>query len=102
MKRILDSYGGKTEIFHKDGDKFHIQIVQDVAPYLRQNAQSRGMQKQGWKGDLHEVAAIPAVVIEQWNKELGDNCLKTKHRKFLVAKLNSNEFRDLRTKEGRL
>lgn len=102
MKRLLDVGGGVTEIYHKDAhdNKFHIQKVQDVTPYLAQNAVERSNQTSGWKADMHKVASIPLVLVEQWWKELGSNPLDKKNRGWLIAKLNSSEFQALRTKDG--
>lgn len=106
MKRLVDINGDTMEIFHKSpgDDKFHIEVVQDVAQYLRANRESQGnhRRRSSWGKGMHKVASIPQVVIEQWWRELGDNPLAKHNRKWLAAKLNSNEFSGLRTRVGRI
>lgn len=106
MKRLVEQRGDVKEIYHKDpGDgKFHIEVVQDVAQYLRSNKESQGDFRRGskWGEGMHKVASVPEVVIAQWWKELGDNPLAKHNRKWLYAKLNSNEYSALRTRTGRI
>ena len=106
MKKLVEQRGDVSEIYHKDPgeNKFHIQIVQDVSQYLRSNREDQGNFRRGskWGEGMHRVASIPEVVIAEWWKELGSNPLSKQNRKWLIAKLNSNEFSGLRTRTGRL
>ena len=104
MKKLLHHENGITTIYHKSGvdSKFTVQRTQDVQPFLENNAKIRSSQSEGWKGDLHEVADIPFIVWEQWWREFGGNPGSKENRPRMLAKLNSNEFSYLRTKEGRL
>lgn len=103
MSKLLSQDGDMGAIHHYSNseDQTIVQTVQDVEPYLRKNAQERS-NGDGWKGDLHKVASIPMVVIEKWQNELGDNPLAKRNRKWLIAKLNNNDYLKLRTKEGRI
>lgn len=106
MKKITEIDGDVREIYHKDAhdDKFHVEIVQDVSQYLRVNKEERNQTERGTpygnKSAFHKVASIPEVVIAQWWKELGSNPLSSENRGWLIAKLNSNEYNKLRTREG--
>lgn len=106
MKIISERDGDVTEIYHKDphDDKFHLQIVQDVSQYLRVNKNERTESGTtfGNKSAFHKVASIPEVVISQWWKELGSNPLSKENRKWLIAKINSSEYSNLKTKEVRV
>ena len=106
MSKPLSQDGDVSEVHHysQSDDQTIIQTGQDVAPDLDRNAEERNQKGGGenWKRDFHKVASIPLVVIEQWTKELGDNPLAKHNRKWFIAKLNSNEFLKLRTKEGRI
>ena len=106
MKRLVSNDGDVAEVFHKSpGDnKFHIELVQDVAQYLRSNKESQGEHRRGskWGEGMHKVASIPEVVLQMWWKELGDDPLAKRNRKWLTAKLNSVEFSSLRTRVGRI
>lgn len=105
MKRVLDHdpHTGLTQEYNSNSDgTFTIRTYQDVSSYLRQNAEARAMSSEGWKGELHEVASIPPLVWHMWWKELGSDPGARHNRKWLAAKLNSNEFLKLRTKEGRM
>lgn len=100
--RLLDSVDGISTYFKSDGGKNYIRRVSDVQANLDKNAQEKSNSSSGWKGDWHKVASIPLIVIEQWQKELGEDPLAKRNRKWLIAKLNNSDFGKLRTKEGRL
>jgi hypothetical protein len=104
MAELLDydDFTGVMSVMEKDGDKLHVNQVQDVEPLLDANQREIASATTNFKGDLHKVASIPLIIIEQWYKELGDNPLDKRNRKWLIAKLNSNEFIKLRTKHGRV
>jgi len=102
--RYLSSDGDMVEQFFFDDmeKKSHIKVVQDVAPYLRQNNLDRTEGRQGWKGEVHKIASIPLVVLEQWRKEIGSDPLDKNNRPWLIARLNNKDWAKLRTKEGRI
>ena len=105
MKKILDydPFNDITQTYHGNNDgTFTIQSSQDVQPYLDNNARVRSVNNKSWKGDLHEVASIPTIVWDGWWRELGDDPGAKRNKAWLIAKLNSNEFAMLRTKEGKI
>jgi hypothetical protein len=55
-------------IFHPDGDKFHIEKVQDVEPILEWNKVARS-ERQNGEFSRHK-ARIPNVIYERWFHEL--------------------------------
>ena len=104
MEEITDINGDMVETFQYDhtSGKSVIKKTQDVAPYIDQNKVERNNQNSGWKGDLHKVASVPLVIIEQWCKEFGCNILQTENRHLLMLKLRDRDNSKLRTKEGRI
>ena len=104
MTDLLDVNGDIIETFHYDEmtGKSVVKKTQDVEPYLDRNQREKNLQSSGWKGDLHKVASVPLVLIEQWSKELGVNILEKANRHLLMLKLNDRNYSKLRTKEGRL
>lgn len=102
--RILDVKGDMIETLHFDEStgRSIVHTVQDVDPYLKAIEAEKQHQVEGWKGDLHHVATVPFILIEQWNKELKCNILEKKNRHLLMLKLNDRNYSKLRTKEGRL
>ena len=107
MERILNlpkSLGG-TEIWYDDfEDKMVVNHVQDVEPLLEAN-KAEYLQDHGrYESDaVNKVASIPLVIVHQWMQEglnIFDNSPET--QKKLMQKLNSMEFRDLRTRPGKL
>ena len=102
--RILDVNGDMREVLHFDesSGKSIIQTIQDVDPYLKAIENKKKEAITGWKGDLHHVATVPLVLIEQWNQEFKCNILDKKNRHLLMLKLNDRNYSKLRTKEGRL
>lgn len=79
---------------------------QDVEPILEYNKEKFNNDSGNWKGDVHHVARIPESVVMQLMQEF--NCTFRQLicdpdiKKKLIAKLNSNDHRFLRTKPGRL
>lgn len=90
-------------LYDEPEDRLVIRRVQDVEPYLEANkTEYNSAPEHGrWKGEFHHAACIPNVIIEQWMKE-GINLFKKEDWPKVRAKLNSNEFRLLRTKPGRI
>ena len=104
MGKLIESDGDVHEIYHKDemSGKFHIEIAQDIEGYLNANKTERNAASSNWKGEWHKVASIPEVTLAQWWKELGSNPLSKENQKWLIAKINSCEYKYLRTKTGRV
>ena len=104
MGKILDINGDMIETHHYDADtgRSIIETTQDVEPYLKQIEDEKKETVSGWKGDLHKVATIPLVLIEQWNQELKCNVLAKENRHLLMLKINDRNYQKLRTKEGRV
>ena len=103
--RLLSHEDGVTRTFHFDemAKKSTIQVHQDVSGYLRQNTRAyNDSTDSNWKGDLHKIASIPVVVVEQWWKELGSDPFSEQNRAWLTARLNNRDFYKLRTKTGRV
>ena len=102
--RLIDSDGTVSTFFHYDDmeDRTFIETVQDVEPILDYNKAL-----QTWDDgysptrELRRVASIPVVVIEQWLRE-GIDVFNPDHKEAVRRKLNSNEWRHLRTAPGRL
>lgn len=104
-KRLLeyDPVTGLTEYFHKTEKGFAIETVQDVEGVIEHNKKALNNDNGHYRhGNFHPVAAIPHIVIEQWRKELGDDPLAKRNRKWLIAKLNDSDNKFLRLKGGRL
>ena len=103
-----DPYTGITETFYQDPMTGIIKVnkSQDTQKVTDNNKIDRTGSRTGWKEDFHKVASIPLVVIDIWREELklmGDrdpNPLAKSNEKWFIAKLNSNDFLKLRTKEG--
>ena len=105
MKKLLNTDGDISSVFHYDHteDKPIIQTVQDVTPYLESNKSQYNEKERHskWREGLGEkVASIPFIVLEQWRVELKDDPLAKRNRKWLRAKLNSNDNKFLRTRPG--
>lgn len=112
MSRLLDidRFTGIVETFKKDDltGKIHIKKSQDVEGLLDLNSADRTSSNNSWRGDMHKVASIPLIFIEQWREELkamgsaNINPLARENKLFFIAKLNSRDWAKLRTKEGRI
>lgn len=105
--RLLDydRFTGISDYYDKVDGKVVIRSVQDVEPMLDHNLVDRNSAQTGWKGDMHKVASIPLIVVEQWTNELKRQGRDPRpfakcNRPFLIAKLNDKSWSKLRTKDG--
>ena len=103
-----DPHTGITETFYQDPLSGIIKVnkSQDTQKVTDNNKNERNQIGSGWKEDFHKVASIPLVVIDIWREELkamggrDPNPLAASNKQWFIAKLNSNDFLKLRTKEG--
>ncbi len=104
MKRLIEQEGGTSRIFHFDHStgESTLQLRQDVEPIFESNKRMLSESSKDWKKDMHHVARIPTVIIAEWSKELGDNCLKGEHRPWFMAKINNSDYSKLRVKAGKV
>ena len=110
MSRFVDydEVTGITETFHKDEVTGQIKVNKSQHTQLLtdNNARERLQSGSGWKEEFHKVASIPLIVIDMWREELkadgrrDPNPLAKSNEAWFIAKLNSNDFFKLRTKEG--
>jgi len=110
-ERILDfdRHSGVIETFQQHEGKNVIRKHQNTNAIIEANRQEMSSNIDGnWKGDMHKVASIPLIVVDMWREELKakgvHDCdpLSTDNRPFLIAKINSSDWRGLRTKQGRI
>lgn len=103
-KRLLDCEDGIStfHMYDAENKKTIIQTVQDVEPILNINKRSLNNSDKNWKGELHHVASVPKIVWERWWRELGSNPGAKENKQWLIAKLNSRDWCQLRVKEGNL
>ena len=85
-----------------DGSKYHVEKVQDVQPILERNKALRN-KDDGFNAarDGRRIASIPMVVIMQWRNE-GFDAFDPNNADELKRRLNSSDWRYLRTSEGAL
>jgi hypothetical protein len=104
----IDDEGDITTKMETRNGKIIVVRSQDVAPYLKQNAEERAAAS-SWrpystgKNQLRKVADIPNVVVEQWLKEgvnvfSDDPDMQRKVRR----KLDDMTNQKLRTMPGKL
>lgn len=105
----VDRFSGVIETFQKVDGKNVIRKHQNTDRIISANMAEMNQQAaNGWKGDMHKVASIPMIIIDQWREELKAknahccNPLSTENRNFLICKINSSEWSRLRTKAGRV
>jgi hypothetical protein len=85
-------------------DALIVKREQDVQPILDANRRAFNDSPEHGryiKGDMHRVASIPNVVVEQWLQE-GINIFDRADWPKVRQKLNSPEYAYLRTKPGRV
>lgn len=95
----------KTNFVVDDGVLYE-QHGQDTTDIIEANKRAYNNSEKAFKGDLHHVARIPEIFVYEFMKEFGctyrqlmcDPVMKQK----MVAKLNSNDYRFFRVKQGRI
>lgn len=103
-----DEYTGITEHLAIRDGKTHIKTTQNISDVIDLNNVNRNEKAEGWKGDMHHVARIPMVVVEQWRNELkakgahDTNPLSSNNKNYFISKLNDFNYSRLRTKTGKI
>ena len=92
---LLDVSPGKHQVFHEEPDEtFTIETTQDAQEIVDSNRRKFNHYGDklsvGKRGDWHQVASIPSVVMEQWIKETNGAVLDDP--KLLAAKLNDPDW----------
>jgi hypothetical protein len=108
-KRLLssDPLTGIKTYHHYDyqSDVTTIESVQNIEPILTMNkeaAKEADYQGNGIKSGWWHAGTIPNIIIEKWLNEDGIDFFNRDHWKAVKAKLNSPEWRYLRTGRGKL
>lgn len=103
-KRILDydPDTGVTDFFEYDEqtDTTTISRHQDVTSILEDNKllqNNEDYTKHGIKNEMWHYATIPLVLIEKWLNEDGIDVFNKNHERKVFQKLNSPEYRFLKT-----
>ena len=100
MKRVISDKRGIKTTMEIKGDKTTISKSQDVTGLLDFNkAKASELGKQIYSDAYNHVASIPAILQVKWLQEEGLNIYNPDHAERLKRKLNSNEYRYLRTSE---
>jgi hypothetical protein len=103
-----DKETGITEHFGVIDGRAVIKTSQDITSIIDDNKRDAGSASSGWAGDMHHVARIPMIVVEQWRNELkasgahDTNPLSRANKQFFISKINNGDFKSLRTKAGRV
>lgn len=107
-RRLLDHdpVTGLTEYHSYDSaaDRTVIETVQDVESILERNKALQSADDAGWSAsrDLRRAARIPDIVILKWRNEEGIDVFDPDHWPAVKRKLNSSEYRWLRSAPGTL
>ena len=91
--------------FDHQTDKTIIHTTQDAEPYLNLNKIRQNdddYSKNGKKNNWWHVASIPIGVQLKWLKEEGIDIFDKNHRQAVKRKLNSSEYKYLRTSTGKI
>lgn len=87
-------------LFHPDGDRFHIEQIQDVEPIIERNKALRSeAQRSDWG---RHVASIPNVILTRWYNELAQGnpnitLFGAEMDEYVARKLKDPEWKYLRT-----
>lgn len=108
-KRVLshDPLTGVTEYFEATPEGFNIHTVQDVDPIIEMNKakQREGRGYYAKDKDMWRVASIPNTVLLDWAVKDGvppGMVFSAEYADRIARRLNSSEFRDLKTADVRI
>ena len=97
FRTLLDTDGVVHEELIEDADGFVVKTTQNVNPILDQNARMRQHQQ---TGNARLVGRIPVILWDRWMKETRGEIM---HNPVLLKqKLNSPEYKRLKTVEGQI
>ncbi len=100
MKRVLSERNGLKTTMEVNGGTTVISKSQDVESLLDFNkTKSNELKKEIHSDAYNHVASIPAILQIKWLQEEGLDIYNPAHAERLKRKLNSNEYRYLRTSE---
>ena len=100
--KILDGVSDVQTEVHQDGDDVILNRVQAIGGILEQNKYDHDNYVAPTKDTgMRRIASIPHVIVEKWIKE-GINVMNPSEndRVKMMLKLNSSEYRFLRTAPG--
>lgn len=103
-KEIIDCHEGVvTEIHYNPSDERWVKNRWQHTDGIISNNKNKKVNNLIDKKDhIYLKADVPVTVIEQWSKELGDNCLKRQYRDFLHKKLNDPDNEMWLTTKGKM
>jgi ureidoglycolate hydrolase len=98
---LSERHGMKVSFIPQNDGTFLIGYAEDVEPHLNHNKAlvSNDDFHKRRKMDMWHAAHIPTTVIMKWLLEDGIDVFNPEHDDRVNAKLNSNEWRYLRTSE---
>lgn len=100
MKKLLSDRNGIKTTMEVNGDKTTISKSQDISAALKFNkAHASELGKKIYSDTYNYAAQIPASVQIKWLWEEGLDIFNPDHAERLRRKLNSNEWKYLRTSE---
>ena len=104
MKRIIDHdpLTGVSTFFDYDHatDTTIVSREQDISAILEANKRLQNDEsytKNGIKDEWWHYATIPNIIIEKWRNEEGIDVFDKNHERRVFQKLNSHEYRYLKT-----
>lgn len=102
-KFLFKSASGITHTMITDENGTRFRASQEVDPILDRN-KAMATHNDGYtpSRELRRVASIPMGLIYEWLVSEGWNALDPEHADKLAQKLNSAEYRHLRTADGQL
>lgn len=100
MKRVISDCHGVKTTMEIDGDTTIISKSQDITGHLDFNkAKANELGKRIYSDAYNHVASIPVILQVKWLQEEGLDIYNPDHAGRLKRKLNSSEYRHLRTSE---
>jgi hypothetical protein len=100
MKRLLerDPLTGIETWFHKDGEGFKLEAMQDVSAIVDLNKALQNAEiNKGQNNEFWHAASVPMIILQQWANEAGLAMNDKAFGEVVKKKLNDPDNRFMRT-----
>ena len=100
MKKVLDTVGDVTTVFHRDRGSTILEHIQDVEPILEENKARAALHdpRQEW----WFIGKIPNATLLKWTNECGKRFLSREWHEYARKQLNKSDYRKLNPNKIRL
>lgn len=103
MSREKDPLSGiVTEWYAKPDGNVYVRKLRDAVDVVDRNKKLQNMHDGTYKNSVNVVASVPILLAEQWAAEAGLNMYSKEFDAYMKRKLNTSDFKYLKTVNGKI